>query len=77
MAKQTAPQKAEPAPKPDTASCETCRFWFRRGEDLGATIGECRRYPPAGGIERPTAFGPLMLSVLTRSSGFCGEFKTK
>lgn len=73
MAKRIEPVEA----KPEMPACSGCRYWIARGVDLGSAVGECHRFPPSGGVERPTAFGPLTLAILTRANGFCGEFQRK
>jgi hypothetical protein len=60
--------KAVEAQAPALA-CRTCRH-YAPGDDQH---GQCRRYPPAGGPNGVTAFGPITLPVVTPADFWCGE----
>ena len=65
-----------PAPEPAAApvrTCATCHWW--RAKEAG--LGACHRYPPAGGMQRATAGGPLMLPIVTPQDFDCGEHRLR
>lgn len=73
MARRFDTQPKAPALPGSDPACKDCRFWVSHEADLGS----CRRYPPSGGIKQPTAYGPLILPVITPADHYCGEHQPR